>query len=100
MFPIGVWKWPLVALLLGVPGREAAAGPCDALQSLRLPQATIRSARVIPAGTFVLPADAPRASSDFFTDFTRLRAFCRVEGVIQPSTDLSGLRSSRPISPI
>ena len=68
-------KWPLVALLAAIPGREAAAGPCDALQALRLPQATIRSAHVIPAGTFVLPADAPRATSDFFTAFTRLREF-------------------------
>jgi len=80
-------QWSLVALLVGVPGREAAAGPCDALQALRLPQATIRTAHVIPAGTFVLPADAPRVSSDFFTAFTRLREFCRVEGVIRPSAD-------------
>ena len=65
----------------------AAAGPCESLQAVRLSHTTITSARVVPKGAFVLPADAPAASSDFFTAFGNLREFCRAEGVIRPSND-------------
>jgi tannase/feruloyl esterase len=65
----------------------ATAGPCESLQVVRLSHTTITAAHTIAAGTFVLPEDAPRASSDFFTAFGSLREFCRIQGVIRPSND-------------
>src|SRR5579859_1652705 len=63
-----------------------AAATCDSLAALKLADATITSAKIIAAGAFNLPANVP--PSPFGTaSFKQLPAFCRVEGVIQPSTD-------------
>ncbi len=64
------------------------AAPCASLTALKLPVTTITAAEVVPAGAFrppglradALPADELRA-------FEQLPAFCRVQGVIAPSSD-------------
>ncbi len=64
------------------------AAPCASLTALKLPATTITAAEVVPAGAFrpsglrpaTLPADELRA-------FEQLPAFCRVQGVIAPTSD-------------
>jgi hypothetical protein len=36
---------------------------CDALKQLRVPEMTVTSAQVVPAGAFQLPAGGPHASA-------------------------------------
>src|SRR5256712_13227151 len=60
------------------PSADAAA--CARLSSLRLPDATVTSAQVVPAGAFKPPAGAAEAFAD-------LPSFCRVELTIKPSSD-------------
>jgi hypothetical protein len=64
------------------------AAPCANLTALKLSNTTITAAQVVEAGAFrplglrpnALPADELRA-------FERLPAFCRVQGVIAPTSD-------------
>jgi hypothetical protein len=63
-----------------------AAATCDSLAGLKLPDTTITSAKTIAAGTFTLPPGVPAARFGAAA-FKKLPDFCRVEGVIQPSTD-------------
>src|SRR5207302_8546441 len=56
------------------------ASACCRLSSLNLPDATVTSARAVPAGYFQPPAGPPDASAD-------RPAFCRVELMIKPSED-------------
>ena len=60
---------------------------CSQLVDLKLPHTTVARAQNVSAGGFTLPRDSSPPSSDFFTAFSKLRAFCRVRGVIQPSSD-------------
>src|SRR5437879_7117222 len=59
---------------------SADAAACARLSSLRLPNATITSAQVVPAGAFKPLAGAAEAFAD-------LPAFCRVALTIKPSPD-------------
>src|SRR2546428_4714498 len=59
---------------------SADAAACARLSSLRLPNATVTSVQVVPAGAFKPPAGAAEAFAD-------LPAFCRVELTIKPSPD-------------
>jgi len=65
------------------PGQ--APGRCESLQGLKLPDTVITSAQFVAAGAFVLPPGAtsllPGAS------FKTVPAFCRVTGVIRPTSD-------------
>jgi hypothetical protein len=63
-----------------------AAATCDSLSTLKLPGTTITSAKTIAAGAFTLPADPPPAGA-LLASFKKLPDFCRVEGVLQPSSD-------------
>ena len=74
---------PCPEALASDPARDAGAAPapartCESLASLRLPQATITTAEALTSGTFSPPADKP---------LTGLPAFCRVAGVIRPTSD-------------
>jgi len=60
------------------PSVDAAA--CARVASLTLPNATVASAQVVPAGKFVPPAGAGEGFAD-------LPAFCRVALTIKPSSD-------------
>jgi len=61
------------------------AAPCDGLAGLKLPDAEITSARNVAAGGFV-PPGAP-ANERVLAPFKTLPEFCRVQGVIHPSSD-------------
>ena len=63
-----------------------AAATCDSLAALKLAETTITSAKTVAAGAFVMPAGVP-APPFGAPSFAKVPAFCRVEGVIQPSTD-------------
>ena len=72
----------LTAIALGAwmacTSAPAAAATCESLAQLSLPATTITSAQSIPAGSFT-PPKSPAIPN--------LPAFCRVTGVIQPSSD-------------
>ena len=76
----------LIALVACSPAPTRAA-PCDRLASLKLPNTTITSAHVIPAGGFRTPVSRRPPSVEIFTAFDRLPPFCRVQAVISPSRD-------------
>jgi hypothetical protein len=63
------------------------AKSCNQLVDLKLPHTTVSSAQNVSVGGFTLPPDSSPPSSDFFTAFNKLRAFCRVRGIIRPSSD-------------
>jgi feruloyl esterase len=71
--------WTMLAAAAAVP---LAAGDCAGLAKLALPTTTITVAEEVTAGTFQ-PAGGK--------GLTNLPAFCRVAGVIKPSSD-SGIR--------
>lgn len=82
-------RMSLPALLTGAAlvGPPAFAGPCEALADLTLPTTTITAAQVVAAGTFRPPEPAGTVPADELRSFDALPAFCRVEGVIAPSSD-------------
>jgi len=57
---------------------SARAENCESLAALAIPETTINVAASIPAGTFAPPTGAP---------IPGLPAFCRVTGVIKPTSD-------------
>jgi pimeloyl-ACP methyl ester carboxylesterase len=78
----------LIALALSACARvKAEASPCDSLQKLQLANTTITNARVVSTGAFQMPRRGARASVEFFNSFNTLRAFCRVQATVSPSTD-------------
>ena len=60
------------------------AATCESIAALKLPATTITAAQVVAAGAFKPP---PPASAAVLKSFENLPAFCRVQGVIQPSSD-------------
>src|SRR5262245_35304349 len=74
---VGLMMWFGVA-----PTKAATATPCEKLANIALPNATIDSAQLVPAGAFVQPGGRGPASS-----FASLPAFCRVSATLTPSSD-------------
>jgi feruloyl esterase len=70
-------RYGLVSLLALVVA-PAIAADCEGLAKLALPETTITTAQEVPAGSFTPPMGAP---------LNALPAFCRVAGVIKPSSD-------------
>ena len=62
----------------GRTGTAKTAVNCDNLSTLNLPNTTITSTRLLPAGTFNPPGSDP---------IQDLPAFCRLEGLIRPTAD-------------
>ena len=60
------------------------AATCESIAALKLPATTITAAQVVAAGAF-RPSTLPSAA--VLKSFENLPAFCRVQGVIQPSSD-------------
>src|SRR5258706_404474 len=56
----------------------ATAATCDSLATLTLPGTTITVSEAVPAGSFTPPGGQP---------IKNLPAFCRVAGVLKPSSD-------------
>jgi hypothetical protein len=65
----------------------AKASPCGELARLSFPNATITGTELVAPGAFQLPGGMRRASSEIFSAFDRLPAFCRLQAVIAPSRD-------------
>jgi hypothetical protein len=64
-----------------------AAATCDSLAGLKLADTSITSAAVIQPGAFKMPANVPAGGPGGSAPFAKLPAFCRVQGVIAPSSD-------------
>jgi hypothetical protein len=84
------WPRPPVALIgvaLLIPGliTTAHAATCESLAGLKLATTTISAAQLVPAGAFKPPAGS--ATGPVQTLFKGMPAFCRVQGVLKPSTD-------------
>jgi len=67
-----------VVAVLALSSLSARADDCESLAALAIPYTTITVAASIPAGTFAPPTGAP---------IPGLPAFCRVAGVIRPTSD-------------
>ena len=76
-------KLLVTAFLLVAPA--VAATTCENLTGVKAANSTITSAQTVQAGGFV-PAGGPADGQASF-DFKKVPAFCRVQGVIQPSAD-------------
>ncbi len=72
----------LATLVLAGAATPAAAQSCEKLASLKLANTTITSAVTVPAGPFRPPSGPPGTPGS-----VDLPAFCRVAGVIEPTTD-------------
>src|SRR5665213_1815635 len=70
---------------------------CEGIASLKLPDTSIMIARIVAAGEFSGPENAATPSQS--AEFRKLPAFCRVQGVIRPSSDSNiDFEVSMPIS--
>jgi feruloyl esterase len=66
----------------------ALAASCDSVSRLSLPNATINSAQLVPAGGFSLPGgNAKGKGKSAAGAFGDLPAFCRVQATLTPSSD-------------
>ncbi len=74
------WQSCAVLLLSALAAGSAGAATCEGLAELKLPNTTITTVRSIVAGAFT-PASGSAAP------YKDLPAFCRVAGVIKPSSD-------------
>jgi tannase/feruloyl esterase len=73
----------VIALMLCPSPVSAQQRSCENLSELKLADVTIQSAKSTPAGNFAVPADGPDAPAQSF----ETPSFCRVQGVIKPTTD-------------
>ncbi len=85
------WRRIILGSALLITSGSLSALPsvtsCSDLAKLNLPHTSVTSAQDVMAGGFSLPPDSSPPASDFFTAFNKLQAFCRVEGVTQPTSD-------------
>jgi feruloyl esterase len=91
---LAAWKEPVgnirvsAAVLLvcvGLGVARAAAATCEDLASLKLPDTTITLAQSVAAGAFTPPPGPFNVPIVF--PFKSMPAFCRVAGVIRPTSD-------------
>ena len=68
----------MLLLIPPVSALTARAADCATLSGVKLPNTTLTTAQAVPAGRFTPPSGRP---------LDRLPAFCRLAGVIRPSTD-------------
>jgi feruloyl esterase len=73
----------LVLLLAATGDAGAAAVSCESLAAVSLPNTTIALAQTVAAGAFIPPGGLPAGGNPY----AQLPAFCRVAGVIAPTTD-------------
>jgi feruloyl esterase len=69
-----------LSLVLIIAAGPALAADCESLTSLKLPGATVSAAQTVASGAFTPPSGTA-------APYKNVPAFCRVQGVIQPSTD-------------
>ena len=63
----------------------ALGATCESLAATAVPQGTVTSAQVVPAGGFTLPAG--RGGAPATSPYQGLPAFCRVQATLRPSAD-------------
>jgi feruloyl esterase len=73
-------QWLIVLPLTALGFVSVSAATCEGLAELKLPNTTITSAQSVAAGAFTPSANAAGPYKD-------LPAFCRVAGMIKPSSD-------------
>ena len=79
---LGTVLWSFWIVLASLP---ADAATCDSLRTLRLTNVIISSAQVVDRGRFVPPGAKP--GDPALGLYRSLPAFCRVQGVIRPSSE-------------
>src|SRR5260370_24435283 len=67
-----------LSLITAAAALTAGAADCASLSTTNLPNTTITTAQLVPAGTFMPPYGRP---------LDKLPAFCRLAGVIHPTND-------------
>lgn len=77
----------VIMLTAGFTSAEPSSTGCAELAKVKLPHTTIIRAQMVLTSAFKVPPDTSPPASDFFSSFDKLPAFCRVEGVILPSSD-------------
>ena len=81
----------IAILVLGVSGWAALWGqsgkPCESLKSLSLPDTTITTAEMVPAGPLELPAQGRGRGGPAAAPAPMLPAHCRLAAVLTPSAD-------------
>jgi len=65
--------------------RPVAAATCESLADLKLPNTTITMAQTVAAASFTPPS--PGGNMPIAASYKELPAFCRVAGVIKPTSD-------------
>jgi hypothetical protein len=77
----------MVTVMLVLAAMQARAqGKCEELRKISLPNTVIKSAEIVAPGTFK-PPQPLTPGEDEVSGFSDLPAFCRVIGVIRPSSD-------------
>src|SRR6266567_4506544 len=66
--------------------QSVRAASCESVATLSLPNTTIGTAQIIPAGTLI-PPPSPYGSEAPPANYKNIPAFCRVAGEIRPSPD-------------
>ena len=74
------WHWLAAALLTLFTSGFVAAATCETLAQLHLPNTTITSSQTVAAGAFTPPSGSAAPYKD-------VPSFCRVAGVIKPTSD-------------
>jgi feruloyl esterase len=75
-----------VAIVPAFPSASAAAQPCESLASLKMPDTTINTAALVPAGPFV--ANPTAAAAGRGGTPPTLPAFCRVQLTVAPQINV------------
>src|SRR5262245_41364611 len=70
----------LILLVAALAFGSVSAATCEGLSELKLPDTTITAAQSVAKGAFTPPTGSAAQYQD-------LPAFCRVTGVIKPTTD-------------
>lgn len=74
------WQWLSALLLTLLAVGSVSAATCEAMAELKLPNTTITTAQSVAAGAYAPPTGSAAPYKD-------LPAFCRVAGVIKPTSD-------------
>ena len=66
---------------------RAQQPPCERLTLVAIEHVTIVAANLVPQGKFSMPGGRRSAPTEFFTGFSSLPSFCRVQAVSRPTAD-------------
>ena len=80
------WALPTALIFGWYTSEPTAATSCETLASISLPETTITSAQLVPAGGFVPPTPG-RGAAATASPFSSLPAFCRVQAAVKRTGD-------------